>query len=205
MRSKKEIGKIQNNKKSTPPKTHHDIHSSPATVTTSRRHATRHIPRVSSYTPTSIDPGFVEVGLVHPSPLPMAQTASVSSFPRHAFLQQMVQKEKQPMIATSNRHSDPHSASHSFKAARSRWKEFQTRSELGVTSCRPLWARHRLGRRVSTTSKKMQTLTLSCRRLERAPRASITKRTAVTIRHRIIDHRSTCPLADPLHARCYRR
>ena len=43
------------------------IHSSPATATTSRRRATRHIPRGSPYTPASIDPGFVELGLVQPS------------------------------------------------------------------------------------------------------------------------------------------
>ena len=51
-------------KKSAPPKTHHDIHSSPATATTSRQRATKHAPRVSSYSPASIDPGFVEIGLV---------------------------------------------------------------------------------------------------------------------------------------------
>ena len=62
--------------------------------------------------------------------------------------------KKQPITATSNRHSDPHRPSHSFKAARSRCKESQTRSELGATSCRPLWSRHQLGRRVSTISEK---------------------------------------------------
>ena len=46
------------------PKTHHEIHSSPATATTSRRRATKHVPRVSPYSPASIDPGFVEIGLV---------------------------------------------------------------------------------------------------------------------------------------------
>ena len=45
-------------------KTHHEIHSSPATATTSRRRATKHVPRVSPYSPASIDPGFVEIGLV---------------------------------------------------------------------------------------------------------------------------------------------
>ena len=58
-------------------------------------------------------------------------------------------KKKQPITTTSNRHSDLHRASHSFKAARSRWKESKTRSGLGVNSCRHLWARHRLGRRES--------------------------------------------------------
>ena len=47
------------------PRTYHGIHSSPATVTTSRRRATEHVPRVGTYSPTSIDPGFVEIGLVH--------------------------------------------------------------------------------------------------------------------------------------------
>ena len=46
------------------PKTHHDIHSSPATAITSRRRAIKHVPRVSQYSPASIDPGFVEIGLV---------------------------------------------------------------------------------------------------------------------------------------------
>ena len=46
------------------PKPHHEIHSSPATATTSRRRATKHLPRVSPYSPASIDPGLVEIGLV---------------------------------------------------------------------------------------------------------------------------------------------
>ena len=49
-----------------PPKTQHEIHNSPvtATATTSRRRATKHVPRVSPYSPASINPGFVEIGLV---------------------------------------------------------------------------------------------------------------------------------------------
>ena len=47
-----------------PPKTRHEIHSSPATVTTLRRSAMKHVPRFSPYSPASIDPGFVEIGLV---------------------------------------------------------------------------------------------------------------------------------------------
>ena len=46
------------------PRTHHEIHSSPATATTSRQRATKHVQRVSLCSPTSIDPGFVEIGLV---------------------------------------------------------------------------------------------------------------------------------------------
>ena len=51
-------------KKSAPPKTHHEVHSSPATATTSRRRATKHVPRVSPYSPASIDPRFVEIDIV---------------------------------------------------------------------------------------------------------------------------------------------
>ena len=51
-------------KKSSPPKTHHEIYSSTATATTSRRRPTKHAPRLSPYSPASIDPGFVEIGLV---------------------------------------------------------------------------------------------------------------------------------------------
>ena len=45
------------------PKTHHEIHSSPATATNSRRRA-KHVPGVSAYSPASIDPKVVEIGLV---------------------------------------------------------------------------------------------------------------------------------------------
>ena len=51
-------------KKSAPPKTHHEIHSSPATASNSIRHTTKHVPRVSPYSPAFIDPGFVQIGLV---------------------------------------------------------------------------------------------------------------------------------------------
>ena len=47
-----------------PLKKHHESHSSPATGTTSRRHVMKHVPRVCSHSPASIDPGFVEIGLV---------------------------------------------------------------------------------------------------------------------------------------------
>ena len=59
--------KKKKRKKTNPaaPKTHHEIHSSPPTATTSRRRATKHVRRVSPYSPASIDPGFVEIGLVH--------------------------------------------------------------------------------------------------------------------------------------------
>ena len=46
------------------PKTHREIHSSPATAAISTRRATNYVPRVSPYSPASIDPGFVEIGLV---------------------------------------------------------------------------------------------------------------------------------------------
>ena len=60
---KKKIEK-KNTEKSAPPKTHHEIHSSPVTATTSRRRATKHVPRDSPYSPASIDPGFVEIDRV---------------------------------------------------------------------------------------------------------------------------------------------
>ena len=60
----KEIKRKKKSRNPAAPKTHDEIHSSPATATTSRRGATKHVPRVSPYSPTSIDPGFVEIGLV---------------------------------------------------------------------------------------------------------------------------------------------
>ena len=46
-----------------PLKTHHEIHSSPATAA-SRRLVAKYVPCVSPCSPASIDPGFVEVCLV---------------------------------------------------------------------------------------------------------------------------------------------
>ena len=62
VRSKKTKRKKKRNPDA--PKTHHEIHSSPATATTSRRRAAKHDPRVSPYSPVLIDPGFEEIGLV---------------------------------------------------------------------------------------------------------------------------------------------
>ena len=62
VRSKKK--KRQQRRNPAAPKTHHEIHSSSATATTSRRRAKKHVPRVSPYSPASIDRGFVEIGLV---------------------------------------------------------------------------------------------------------------------------------------------
>ena len=66
VRSKKKQNRRKKNteKSASPPKTHHEIHSSPATASNSRRHARKHFTRVSPYSPASIDPGFVEIGLV---------------------------------------------------------------------------------------------------------------------------------------------
>ena len=64
VRSKKKKIEKKTPKKIAAPKTHHEIHSFPATATTSRRRAMKHVPRVGPYSPASIDPGFVEIGLV---------------------------------------------------------------------------------------------------------------------------------------------
>ena len=63
VRSKKKNTK-KNTKESAPPETHHEIHCIPATATTPRRRATKHVPGVSPYSPASIDPVFAEIGLV---------------------------------------------------------------------------------------------------------------------------------------------
>ena len=68
-------------KKNAPPKTHHVIHSNPATATTSRRRTTKHVPRVSPYSPDSIDPGFVEIDLVQLSQ--SVKTTNVTHTPTH--------------------------------------------------------------------------------------------------------------------------
>ena len=59
----------QTRKTSAPPKTHHETHISPATATSWRQRATKFVPRVSPYSPASVDPGFVEIGLVQLSQL----------------------------------------------------------------------------------------------------------------------------------------
>ena len=64
VRSKKNKIEKKITKKSAPPETHHEIHSSPATASNSKRHARKHVRRVSPSSPASIDPGFAEIGLV---------------------------------------------------------------------------------------------------------------------------------------------
>ena len=56
VRSKKNKSQ-KKTKQSAPPKTHHEIHSNPATATTSRRRATKHVPRVCPHSPAPIDSG----------------------------------------------------------------------------------------------------------------------------------------------------
>ena len=185
-----------------PPKAHHEIHSIPATATTSRRRATKHVPRVSPYSPASIDPGFVEIGFVQLSQLPMTKTPSVASFPRPVFLQQYRKNHRHqqssqrppqgiPLLQSCNvaleRVSDPLGASGNILPA-------------SVGSA-PTWS----GESLDDVLKNAN-LTLSCRfsRFSRESPNSITRHT-VAIRHRIIDHHSRCPLTDPLPARCYRR
>ena len=63
VRSKKKQNRQKTRKKSAPPKTHNEIHSHPATANNSRRRAAKHVPRVSPYSPASMNPGFVEIGL----------------------------------------------------------------------------------------------------------------------------------------------
>ena len=130
-------------------------------MTTSRWRVTKHVQHVSPYSLASIDLGFVEIGLVQLSQMPITKNPSVASFLRPSFLFDSSSEKKRknkPITATSNRHSDLHNkVSHSFKTARPRWKESQIRSEVGKTFRPPLWARHRLGQRESAISEKVQT------------------------------------------------
>ena len=57
---------IQRKKRETSsaPETHHEIHISLGTATTSRRSAMKHVSRVSLYLLAYVDSGFVEIVLV---------------------------------------------------------------------------------------------------------------------------------------------
>ena len=72
-----------------PTKTHHEIHSSPATGTTSRRFVTKNIPCLSPRSPASVDPGFVEIDLVQ-----LSQTVKTTSV-THAHRQTDKQTDRQ--------------------------------------------------------------------------------------------------------------
>ena len=61
------------------PEKPHEIHNNPATATTSRRRATKDVPHASPYSPASIGPGFVEVGLVQLSHLVKTTNATHTS------------------------------------------------------------------------------------------------------------------------------
>ena len=72
-------------------KTRHEIHSSPVTATTSRRRATKHVPRVSPYLPASIDLKFVEISLVQLSR--SVKTTNVTQTDRHADIQAYIDRQ----------------------------------------------------------------------------------------------------------------
>ena len=86
VRRKKKIEKKNTEKKSAPLRTHHEIQSSPATASNSRRHARKHVPRVNSNSPASIDPEFVEIGLVQLSQS-VKTTNSMSQTRTHTYRQ----------------------------------------------------------------------------------------------------------------------
>ena len=75
--------KEKTTKNPVPPKTHHEVHSSPATATISRRRATKHVPRVSPYSLATIDAGFVEIGLVQ---LSQSVKTNVTHADRHRLI-----------------------------------------------------------------------------------------------------------------------
>ena len=82
-KKKKEKRKKKHGKRSVPPKTHHEIHSSPATASSSRRHAMKHVTHVSPYSPESKYTGFVQIGLVQLSQ--SAKTTNVTHTDRHGL------------------------------------------------------------------------------------------------------------------------
>ena len=64
------------------PKTHHEIQSSPAIATTSRRRAVKQVSLVSQYShSSSIDPGLVEIGLASIHPYVYTRTAAAAAAP----------------------------------------------------------------------------------------------------------------------------
>ena len=89
------------------PKTHHEIHSSPATATTSRRRPTKHVPRVSPCSPASIDPGSVEIGLVQLSQSIKTTNVTHTQTDRQAERQTDRQTDRQTHTdRQTNRHTD---------------------------------------------------------------------------------------------------
>ena len=85
MRSKKKKSRKKNTKKSRPTEnTPRNPHQA-ATATISRQRATKRVPRVSPYSPASIDPEFVEIGLVQLSQ--SVETTNVTHTRTHRLLQ----------------------------------------------------------------------------------------------------------------------
>ena len=189
-----------NNKKSTPPKTHHDIHSGPATATTSRPRATRHPTREPIHarfhrfrvcgnrprTALAIAYGKNGLGRFVPSACSITANGSGKKKKKHHRHQQSSQRPPQgiPLLQSCEvaleRVSDP----------------------LGA---RGLYGLGTFLVGESRRYPKNANLTLSCRCLERASRTSIARHTAETRGHRITGHHSKCPPTDPLPACCYRR
>ena len=81
VRSKKKTTEKKNTNPAAP-KTHHEIHSSPATATTSRRRAVKHVPLGSPYShSSSIDLGLVKIGLACIRTYVYTRTAAAAAAP----------------------------------------------------------------------------------------------------------------------------
>ena len=84
LRSK--INKQKKKQNPAAPKTNHEIHNRSATATTSRQRGTKHVPSVIPYSPASIDPWFVEIGLVQ-----LSQTAKTTNVTHATYRQTYTQ------------------------------------------------------------------------------------------------------------------
>ena len=81
--------KVEKKTLTNPPHRKHNrekIHSSPTTACNPRRHAMKHVPHASPYSPDSIDPEYVEIGLVQLSQS-VKTTNSMSQTRTHTYRQ----------------------------------------------------------------------------------------------------------------------
>ena len=91
VRSKKK-NENKKQKNPAPPKAHHETHISPATATTSRQRAMKRVPSISPYSPASIYPGFVKIGLVQLSQ--SVKTTNVTHTHTQIFFNKNIEKRQ---------------------------------------------------------------------------------------------------------------
>ena len=94
-------------------------------MTTSRLRATKHVPRISPYSPASIDPGFVDIGLVRLSQSVKQQMLHIHTRTDRQTDKQIDREAGRQTDEQADRHTHIHAHTHTRTHAHTRARRKQ--------------------------------------------------------------------------------